>query len=251
LPNHLRKAQRSCSPIDCVPSKRGRIRRSLAAAEAGAVADCENGRRLEDGRCDRAFLEVYVRSIQNRGRRVARVLSAQEGREGEKQACELDSPPNAGDGLFTDPITRAKYEGQWQRFDGATKRRGAGVYTDGGATSDGHFPEDLSHAQGNYTAIDRSAYRGEWRAGLMHRPWVHARPDSAVLAGNWEIRRSRPGRGMARGERGVSKPASAVNGLRHFVPEFGFRMENEKGSESPTSDPMTDTDARVRVAAGR
>jgi hypothetical protein len=109
------------------------------------------------------------------------------GVKGKNQGYELDpTPPTAGEGVFTHPTTKSRYEGQWQRFDGTMKRHGTGIYTDGGATYDGHFVEDLYQGQGTYTAIDGSTYKGEWKAGAMHGHGVYTWPDGAVFEGNWE-----------------------------------------------------------------
>jgi hypothetical protein len=107
--------------------------------------------------------------------------------KGKAQGYELDSAPcSAGEGIFIHPETKAKYEGQWQRFEGVMKRHGTGIYTDGGGTYDGHFVEDLYSGQGTYTAIDGSVYKGEWKSGMMHGHGVYTWPDSAVFDGNWE-----------------------------------------------------------------
>jgi hypothetical protein len=107
--------------------------------------------------------------------------------KGKSQGYELDSTPcSAGEGIFIHQSTKSKYEGQWQRFDGVMKRHGTGIYTDGGATYDGHFVEDLYQGQGTYTAIDGSVYKGDWKAGMMHGHGVYTWPDGAVFDGNWE-----------------------------------------------------------------
>lgn len=109
------------------------------------------------------------------------------GGKGKNQGLELDStPPSAGEGIFIHPITKAKYEGQWQRFDGVMKRHGVGIYTDGGATYDGHFVEDLYNGTGTYTAVDGSTYKGEWKNGLMSGHGVYSWPDGSVFEGTWE-----------------------------------------------------------------
>jgi hypothetical protein len=117
----------------------------------------------------------------------ARAPLPKRGPKGKNQVYELDAtPPTAGEGIFIHPITKAKYEGQWQRFDGIIKRHGMGIYTDGGGTYDGHFVEDLYQGQGTYTAIDGSTYKGEWKTGLMHGRGVYTWPDAALFEGTWE-----------------------------------------------------------------
>lgn len=107
--------------------------------------------------------------------------------KGKNQAFELDStPPTAGEGIFENKQTHTKYEGQWQRFDGVMKRHGMGIYTDGGATYDGHFTEDQYDGFGVYTAIDGSSYKGDWKNGLMHGHGIYTWPDGAVFDGKWE-----------------------------------------------------------------
>lgn len=109
------------------------------------------------------------------------------GAKGKNQGFELDNtPPTAGEGVFIHKASHAKYEGQWQRFDGVMKRHGTGIYTDGGATYDGHFVEDKYCGFGVYTAIDGSVYRGEWKDGLMQGHGTYTWPDKSVFEGEWE-----------------------------------------------------------------
>lgn len=121
------------------------------------------------------------------GADAARAPPPKKGGKGKNQGLELESTPaTAGEGIFIHPITKAKYEGQWQRFDGVMKRHGVGIYTDGGATYDGHFVEDLYNGTGNYTAIDGSTYKGEWKNGVMSGHGVYTWPDGSFFDGQWE-----------------------------------------------------------------
>lgn len=107
--------------------------------------------------------------------------------KGKNQGFELDStPPTAGDGVFVYKDGNAKYEGQWQRFDGVMKRHGTGIYTDCGATYDGHFVEDKYEGFGVFTSVDGAVYKGEWKNGLMHGHGVYTWPDKAIFDGQWE-----------------------------------------------------------------
>ena len=105
----------------------------------------------------------------------------------QKNQFELDSaPPSAGEGVFINKDSNAKYEGQWQRFDGVIKRHGMGIYTDCGATYDGHFSEDKYDGYGVFTSVDGAVYKGEWKNGVMHGHGVYTWPDKAVFDGQWE-----------------------------------------------------------------
>ena len=107
--------------------------------------------------------------------------------KGKNQILEIDpTPPLAGEGVYIHPITKAKYEGQWQRIDGVMKRHGKGIYTDGGSTYDGQFVNDFFQGYGVYKAIDGSTYKGEWKEGKMHGHGVYTWSDGSVFDGNWE-----------------------------------------------------------------
>lgn len=109
------------------------------------------------------------------------------GAKGKNQPYELDStPPSCGEGVFINKEKNARYEGQWQRIDGVMKRSGTGIYTDSGATYDGHFADDQFNGFGVYTAIDGSVYKGDWKNGLMHGHGEYTWPDKSVYEGEWE-----------------------------------------------------------------
>ena len=116
-----------------------------------------------------------------------RPAPVKKGVKGKNAGLELDNvPASAGEGVFIHPVTKSKYEGQWQRFDGVMKRHGKGIYTDGGATYDGQFVEDMYEGTGTFTAIDGSTYKGEWKAGVMHGQGVYTWPDGSRFEGTWE-----------------------------------------------------------------
>ena len=59
-----------------------------------------------------------------------RPAPVKKGARGKNAGLELDNiPASAGEGIFIHPVTKSKYEGQWQRFDGVMKRHGKGIYT--------------------------------------------------------------------------------------------------------------------------
>lgn len=104
-----------------------------------------------------------------------------------KGQIEIDpTPTTIGEGIFNHSTKGARYEGQWQRFDGVIKRHGNGIYIDSGTTYDGQFSEDLYHGNGVYTAIDGSTYRGEWKLGKMHGKGTYTWPDGSSYEGNFE-----------------------------------------------------------------